>query len=146
LGGDSRDKESKYVSVTVAAPTLQAPQQVSLAFAQAINASDLDAATYCFAKDACLLTPDATAIRGREEIRPILAQLIARGTRIEVKASSALVTGEVALGSERWSIRSAGAEGTVFEQSSCPVMVARLVEGTWKLAIAAPWGWGAWSG
>jgi ketosteroid isomerase-like protein len=134
------------MSVTVAEPPLQTPQQVSLAFAQALNASDLEAATYCFAKDACLITPDATAIRGREEIRPILAQLIARGTRIEVQASSVLVTGEVALGSERWAIRSAGAEGTVFEQSSSPVVVSRLIEGAWKLAIAAPWGWGAWSG
>lgn len=133
------------MSAAVAAPALQTPQQVSHAFAGAINVSDLEAATYCFAKDGCLITPDATAIRGREEIRPILAQLIARGTRIEVKASSVLVNGEVALGSERWAIRSAGAEGTVFEQSSCPVIVARLVKGTWKLAIVAPWGWGGWS-
>jgi ketosteroid isomerase-like protein len=133
-------------SVVAAAPPLQTPQQVSFAFAQAINASDLEAATSCFAKDACLITPDATAIRGREEIRPILAQLIARGTRIEVRASSVLLAGEVALGSERWTIRSAGAEGMVFEQSSSPVVAARFVEGAWKLAIAAPWGWGAWTG
>jgi len=32
----------------------------------------VDAAAHCFANDACLVTPDATAVRGRDEIRPIL--------------------------------------------------------------------------
>jgi ketosteroid isomerase-like protein len=119
-----------------------APQQSTVAFAEAINRGDLDAAGHCFAKDACLLTPDATAIRGRNEIRPILAQLIARRSQIEIQASSVLVAGEVALGSERWRIRSAGADGAVFEQISSPKLVLRRVEDIWKLAIAAPWGWG----
>jgi ketosteroid isomerase-like protein len=127
--------------VSVSAPTAS-PRESTRAFAQAINAADLHTATYCFAKDACLVTPDATAIRGREEIRPILAQLIARQTRIEVLASSLLVAGEVALGSERWAIRSAGPEGSVFSQDSSPALVLRNLEGAWKLSIAAPWGWG----
>ena len=118
------------------------PRQSTAAFARAINAADLDAATHCFAKDACLITPDATTIRGREGIRPILAQLIARESRIEVQASSLLLAGEVALGSERWVIRSAGAQGAVFAQASNPTMVLPLLEGAWKLVIAAPWGWG----
>jgi ketosteroid isomerase-like protein len=127
--------------VSVSAPNAS-PRESTRAFAQAINAADLHAATYCFAKDACLVTPDATAIRGREEIRPILAQLIARQTRIEVLSSSVLVAGVVALGSERWAIRSAGPEGTVFSQDSSPALVLRKLEGAWKVAIAAPWGWG----
>jgi ketosteroid isomerase-like protein len=118
------------------------PQETTAAFAQAMNMGDLDAATQCFAKDACLLTPDATAIRGRDEIHRILAQLIARQSQIEVQASSILLAGEVALGSERWRIRSAGAEGAIFEQISSPKLVLRQLEGIWKLAIAAPWGWG----
>jgi ketosteroid isomerase-like protein len=48
------------------------PQESTLAFVEAINQADLDGATNCFALDACLVTPDSTAIRGREEIRPIL--------------------------------------------------------------------------
>jgi ketosteroid isomerase-like protein len=127
--------------VSVSAPTAS-PQERTRGFAAAINASDLHAATYCFAKDACLVTPDATAIRGREEIRPILAQLIARLTQIEVLASSVLATGDLALGSECWRIRSAGAEGAIFAQDSRPALVLRNLEGAWKLVIAAPWGWG----
>jgi ketosteroid isomerase-like protein len=127
--------------VSVAAPAAS-PQETTRAFAAAINAADLHVATYCFAKDACLVTPDATSIRGREEIRPILAQLIARRTQIEVLASSLLAAGDVALGSQRWAIRSAGTEGAVFTQDSSPALVLRHLEGAWKLAIAAPWGWG----
>jgi uncharacterized protein (TIGR02246 family) len=118
------------------------PQQSSLAFARAINASDMEAAALCFARDACLITPDATAIRGREEIRPILDQMVARHSRIEVQASSVLVAGEAALASERWRIRSHGVEDSVFEQSTRPMLVLRHLEGAWKLAIVAPWGWG----
>ncbi len=83
-----------------------------------------------------------TAINGREAIRAILAQLIDRETKIEVQASTVLSAGEVALGSERWAIRSAGAEGQSFEQHSSPTLVLRAIEGAWKLAIAAPWGRG----
>jgi ketosteroid isomerase-like protein len=70
------------------------------AFAASISRGDLDAAAHCFVKDACLVTPDATAVRGRDEIRPILHQLIVLESRIEVQESSVLAAGEVALGSE----------------------------------------------
>jgi ketosteroid isomerase-like protein len=120
----------------------QSPGRLTTAFTAAINRCDLDAASNCFAKDACLLTPDATAIRGRQEIRLILTQLVDRQTRIEVLASSILVAGEVALGSERWAIRSAGPEGGVFLQESRSTLVLRELEGIWKLAVATPWGWG----
>ena len=72
-----------------------------------------------------------------------MAQMIARGSRIEVLASSVLVAGEVALGSERWRICSTGVQGSVFEQDSSPALVLRQIEGAWKLAVATPWGWGA---
>ncbi|HXQ88616.1 MAG TPA: DUF4440 domain-containing protein, partial [Solirubrobacterales bacterium] len=94
----------------------------------------------CFAKDACLLTPDATVIRGREEIRPILRQMIAVGSRIEVQESSVVLAGEVALGTERWVLTSPGSEGEPFSQTLTPTMVLRQVEGVWKLAVAMPWG------
>ncbi len=110
------------------------------AFADCISRGDLDAAASCFAKDACLLTPDATVIRGRDRIRPILRQLIASGSRIEIQESSVVLAGEVALGTERWVITSAGSEGEPFSRTLTPTMVMREVEGIWKLAVAMPWG------
>ena len=117
-----------------------APHESIRAFADSISRGDLDAAASCFAKDACLLTPDSTVIRGRDEIRPILRQLIASGSRIEVQESSVVLAGEVALGTDRWVVTSAGSEGEPFSRTLTPTMVLRQVEGVWKLAVAMPWG------
>jgi ketosteroid isomerase-like protein len=117
------------------------PQESTRAFAASISRGDLDAAAYCFAKDACLVTPDATAVRGRDEIRPILHQLIVLGSQIEVQESSILPAGEVALGTERWVITSPGSDGGSFTRSLTPMMVLRELEDVWKLAVALPW-WG----
>lgn len=106
-----------------------------------LSAGKLDAAASCFARDACLLTPDATAVHGRERIRPLLAQLIARHAQIEVALSSVLIAGEVAFVQERWTVRSDGVEGSRFEQVCEPTLVLRWIEGHWKVVIAAPWGW-----
>jgi ketosteroid isomerase-like protein len=116
------------------------PLESTRVFAESISGGDLDGATYCFAKDACLLTPDATVVRGREEIRPILHQLIVLETQIEVQESSIVLAGEVALGTERWVVSSAGSEGTPFTRTLTPTLVVRQLEGVWKLAIAMPWG------
>jgi uncharacterized protein (TIGR02246 family) len=116
------------------------PGESTLAFAESISRGDLHAAAHCFAKDACLITPDATAVRGREEIRPILHQLIVVESRIEVQESSVVLAGEVALATERWQITSAGSEGAPFTRTLTPTMVMRQLEGVWKLAVAMPWG------
>jgi len=115
------------------------PQESTRALAESISRGDLEAAARCFAKDACLVTPDATAVKGREEIRPILRQLIASGSRIEVQESSVVLAGEVALGTERWTITTPGSEGHSFTRSLTPTMVLRRLEGVWKLAVAIPW-------
>ena len=116
------------------------PRESTRALAASISRGDLDAAAHCFAKDACLLTPDATAVRGREEIKPILHQLIAAGSQIEVQESSIVLAGEVALGTERWVVTSAGSEGEPFTRTLTPTIVMRQIEGVWKLAVAMPWG------
>jgi uncharacterized protein (TIGR02246 family) len=116
------------------------PRESTRALAASISRGDLDAAAHCFTKDACLITPDSTAVRGREEIKPILHQLIAAGSHIEVQESSIVLAGEVALVTERWQVTSAGLEGAPFTRTLSPTMVMRQVEGVWKLAVAMPWG------
>jgi uncharacterized protein (TIGR02246 family) len=116
------------------------PRESIRAFAASVTRGDLDAAASCFAKDGCLLTPDATVIRGRDEIRPILRQLIASGSRIEVQESSVVLAGEVALGTERWIVTSVGADGEPFSRTLTPTIVLRRLDGVWKLAVAMPWG------
>lgn len=116
------------------------PREGTRAFAAAINRGDLDAAVRCFTKDACLLTPDTTAVQGRNQIRPILRQLIVAGFQIEAQESSIVLAGEVALGTERWLVSSAGSEGSPFTRTLTPTLVLRHIEGVWKLAVAMPWG------
>ena len=117
-------------------------KQISPALAAALTAGDLDAATACFARDACLITPDATTIRGREHIRAILFQLIAMRPTTQVEQRGMLISGDVALGTETWTIRLDGLELTPFAQTSDSSAVLRRIEGAWKLQISAPWGWG----
>lgn len=122
-----------------------APQTVRacLSFVRALSTGDLEGATACFARDACLITPDATVVHGRERIRALLAQLVARRTEIKVELSTVIGGGDVILASERWRVRSgAGGEAPRVEQVLDSTLVLRQVEGEWKLAIAAPWGWG----
>lgn len=108
---------------------------------RSLNAGDLDAAAACFARDGCLITPDATAIHGRDGIRRVLAQMIVRRTEIAVEMSTAVGGGEVVLIHQRWRIRSGEQEGERFEQIADATLILRRVEGTWKLSIAAPWGY-----
>ncbi len=117
------------------------PERATLAFVEAQNAGELDAAASFFARDACFLTPDATAIRGREEIRAVLAQLIASSAKIRVEGQSMLTAGEMALSTQRWTMRSGGVEAPFVQTSNATVLLRRL-ERTWKLLIVAPWGLG----
>jgi ketosteroid isomerase-like protein len=118
----------------------EAPEEVTRAFAESVRRGDLEAAARCFAKDACLVTPDATTVRGRGGIRPILHQLIASGWQIEVQESSMLLAGEIAFGTERWVLTTPGSEGRPFTRALTPTMVLRRLEGAWKLVVAIPWG------
>lgn len=121
---------------------LRSREWAGLLFAQALSIGNLEAAAACFTRDACLVTQDETSIHGRDHIRPVLAQLIARRTQIEVDFRTVLASGDVALARERWTIRADGVEGSRFEQTASPTLILHLVEDSWKLAIAAPWGRG----
>lgn len=124
-----------------ASPPRPSPGRACLSFPQAVSAGDLNGAAECFARDGCLITPDATAIHGRESIRRVLAQMIVRRTEIEVELSTAVGAGEVVLIHQRWRIRSGERASGRLEQVADAVMILRRVEGTWKLSIAAPWGY-----
>jgi ketosteroid isomerase-like protein len=123
--------------------TTRIPPDASRAFRNALNRGDLEAASACFARHGCLITADATAVHGRERVRPLLAQLIARQTRIEADLSSAVVAGDVIVIRERWLLSTSGTEDARIEQMLTATLAVSRVEGEWKLAIVAPWGWGA---
>jgi ketosteroid isomerase-like protein len=125
--------------------TLLKPQRSGIAclsLPKLLSVGDLDSAAACFSRDACLLTPDATAIHGRDHIRPLLAQLIARHVRVEVEQSNLLEAGDVAFARELWRVNAEGSAASRFEDVCTPLLVLNRIEGSWKIAIAALWGWG----
>jgi ketosteroid isomerase-like protein len=128
------------VNIISASPPPSGPVKSCLSFAAALNSGQLDIAAACFARDGCLITPDATTIHGREHIRSVLAQMVVRRTEIEVEMSSTVGGGEVILANQRWRIRSGEQEECRLEQVSDAVLILRRIEGEWKFSIAAPWG------
>lgn len=128
------------MKVASATPKSSSRASAELALPRALVAGDLESASACFARDGCLITPDATAIHGRDRIRPVLAQLIAQRIDVSVEISHVVGGGEVRLVRERWRIQT-GVEPARFVQVLHPTLVLRRIEAEWKLAIAAPWGW-----
>jgi ketosteroid isomerase-like protein len=122
------------------ADAVESPPDVCHRFATAISRGQLDAAVRCLTRDVCLITPDATAIHGRLAVRQVIAQLIERRARVEVRLAGLLIADDVALAHETWLIHSEPAGLEEFVQPTSPTSVLRLVEGGWKLAITAPWG------
>jgi ketosteroid isomerase-like protein len=110
-------------------------------FVEALGGRELDRAVNCFGRDGCLITPDQTAIHGRERIRPVLSQMIERRTTIVVEESFVLSAGDLALAGERWTICCDGPGGTRMSLASAPRLVLRRRGVEWKLEIAALWGW-----
>jgi uncharacterized protein (TIGR02246 family) len=125
----------------VAAPAAAVPAPLAAvdAFSAALNRGDRGAAAACFTREACLITPDGTAINGRVEIEAILAQLVARGTRIEAEQLVLQTAGDVALASGRLTMSSPGPGEQSLSQSLTSALAMRRVEGLWKIAIFSPW-------
>jgi ketosteroid isomerase-like protein len=127
------------VKAAPARPLAAAAQDALHLFIAALSAGDVRGATACFTREACLITPDGTAIHGRSEVAGILDQLRARRTEISVEQLVVRQAGDVALAGGRLTIRSDGPEGARIEQSCDPSAALRRVEGGWKIAILDPW-------
>ncbi|MGA8746943.1 MAG: nuclear transport factor 2 family protein [Solirubrobacterales bacterium] len=128
-------------AATIAQPP-GSPEQALATFVEALCSRDLATAVSGFAREACFLTPDATVIHGPREIREILAQLIEMRPKIKVELRTVLPMGDVALGSERWTMRLRAPGRASFVRTSNSVILLRRLERTWKLLIVAPWGLG----
>jgi uncharacterized protein (TIGR02246 family) len=127
--------------VSLAAPAVAPPAPLEAVdrFSAALNGGALDAAAACFTREACLITPDGTAINGRSEIAAILAQLIARGTRIEAEHLVLQTAGDVALASGRLTMRCPGPAEQSLTQSLTSALALRRLEARWKISIFSPW-------
>ena len=128
------------MSTAVAQPTRTTGAEGALhAFVAAISAGNIGAAAACFTREGCMITPDGTAVHGRADIAAILAQMIARRTEIEVEQLVVRRADDIALATGRLALHSDGPDGIRILQTCGPTLALHRVEGSWKIAILAPW-------
>lgn len=136
-------EEVKVVEESVEPLSLPStPERALVAFVDALCFGDLNLAASYIARDACILNPDATLTCNRQEIRAILARLIAMGLQIQAELRSMFQLGDVALCSERWRMRFETNHNGPREQTSRATVVLRFIDDRWKLLLLAPWGFG----
>jgi ketosteroid isomerase-like protein len=116
------------------------PRLACEGLAKAINAGDLKGATQCFAPGATLIWADGSTACGREAIAMRLGELISARAEVALELRGVLVSGDLALAHERWALSYEGVSDQSPPPAPSPSLVMRLLEGEWKLAIAAPWG------
>jgi ketosteroid isomerase-like protein len=116
------------------------PQQVLHRFTAAICAGDLRGASACLHRDVCLLTPDATIVRGDGSIRALLRQMTTAETRVEFEVFSTVCAEDLALLRGSWRTLMPDATGRLFAQETAATMALRRTDqDDWKLQILAPW-------
>jgi ketosteroid isomerase-like protein len=77
-------------------------------------------------------------IQGRTQIRDFLQQLIDIAGDLTIEQRTMLRAGDVAVGSESWSMRiGRGAEAS--RRVSRPTIVLGRIEGRWRIAVVDPW-------
>jgi uncharacterized protein (TIGR02246 family) len=108
-------------------------------FLAAIGIGDTRAAAACFTRAGCIVTPDGTAVHGRAGITAILAQMVARRTKVEIEQLTVRTADDIAQATGTMSMDFDGPDGTRVSQTCGPTLTLHRVEGTWKVAILAFW-------
>jgi ketosteroid isomerase-like protein len=115
------------------------PEATLRTFAVALDRGDLDTALTCIGRDACLLTPDSTAVTDPNSIRSVLSQLVAMRLGIRAELRKLVISGDLALGRGSWHGQNARPTGPAPGQNWRSTVVLKKVREEWKLQIVAPW-------
>jgi uncharacterized protein (TIGR02246 family) len=120
--------------------TIVTPEEVSLAFARAVSAGDLETASCLFAEDARFLMADGQLVEGRAAIREVLQALLSNQPKMSVEIERMIETPRGAVGSERWTMSFEGEGEEPIEQSGRSTVVFARAGAGWEILIDAPWG------
>lgn len=78
---------------------------------------------------------------GRDAIREALAQFIALRPSLTGEVEKVLEAGDVALVTNRWTLRGTGPDGAPLEMGGVSADVMRRQrDGTWRILVDDPWG------
>jgi len=114
------------------------PEEISEAFAAAINAGDIEAALALWSEDAAIVGPDGAMVRGREAVEGVLQTLIGNGASVHIELTGLYAAGDAALATGTLRMSVPGHEP--YQGDSSIVLYARGADGSWRVAIDAPWG------
>lgn len=120
---------------------MRTPEELSAAFAAALQDGDLDAALKLWADEAAIVTASGEVVRGRAAIATAFKALIDNGARVEIELTRTISAGDVAVGLGTLTLSGAGHDGSEFRhRSSSTVLYTRGADGQWRIALDAPWG------
>ena len=115
------------------------PEELSRAFTEAINDGDVERALELWTPDAAMVGAGGETIRGRDALAAVLQALIDSGARVETEISTLHLAGSVAVATGFLTLSSP--EGFT-QRSSSVVLYERAADGSWRIALDAPWGLG----
>jgi uncharacterized protein (TIGR02246 family) len=110
-------------------------------FSHHLNAGELDAVMALYASEANFVAASGEILCGRERIRPVIAGLIARKTRMYGRVLQVVRAGDVAVLYTNWEGSSVEPSGARIEYRSRSVeVVRRQPDGSWQLVVGDPGG------
>ena len=119
--------------------TVDAPEAMPAAFAQALENDDLEGLASLYAEDAATRTPEGRIVHGLADIREILKALLARKARFDGKVRWSVAVGDVALIIVDWTRQETDSNGERMVYTGVSTHVLRRGPGSgWHFLIMNP--------
>ena len=125
--------------MTSIAPTTAA--ELPAALADRLGAGDVDGALALYEPDATFAPQPGAQVSGLDAIREALSQFAALKPTLEGEIEKVLEAGDVALVTNRWSLKGTGPDGGPLEMAGVSAdVMRRQPDGTWRILVDDPWG------
>lgn len=121
--------------------TVRNPEDLDSAFAQEMNAGNLDGLLALYEPNATFTAEPGKIVSGTAAIRAALANFLSLKPRVTLAPRVLGNSGDVALLSSKWELKGTGPDGKPVEMTGESAEVARKqADGSWKFAVDSPWG------
>jgi uncharacterized protein (TIGR02246 family) len=111
------------------------------ALAARLAAGDLDGALALYEPGATFAPQPGAQVTGRDAIRDALTQFIALRPSLTGEVEKVLEAGDVALVTNRWTLRGTAPDGAPLEMGGVSAdVMRRQPDGTWRILVDDPWG------
>lgn len=117
------------------------PESAHDAFRTCFQVGDLEGMLALYEDDATLVHADGKSTSGKAAVREMMTGFLALGGEFDLTTRYAIRMGDVALLSNRWTLRGTGRDGRTLDMSGQTTeVVRRQADGRWLYIIDHPWG------